>query len=85
MTAAMLDTVVPHHCSGSCSAQPGRGPKRMLLGDEALSSTAPETSTSADPGALRTDVDRDDALVNHAQLYPVSILTCLVFRYSSRP
>ena len=84
MTAAMLDTVVPHHCSGSCSAQPGRGPKRFY-GRRGAVQHCPRDVHQRRPGALRTDVDRDDALVNHAQLYPVSILTCLVFRYSSRP
>ena len=37
------------------------------------------------PGALGADVNRDDALCSHAQLYPASILTCLVFKNSSRP
>src|SRR5580704_5902031 len=46
MIVAMLATVVSHHWSGSCSAQPGRG-LSSSIGDDAMSWIRPRMSTRA--------------------------------------
>ena len=73
ITALTLSTVVDHHCSGSCSAQPGRGVDR-LSGLDAMSRRTVGL-TEGGPGRLcALSMARTDSLDTVARLaQPLSV------------